>query len=178
MLVTITDVVACDIRFPTFLRLAGSKREGLRLVHARGPMTHPCGSPFPTTRALPSHPLQRLGQRRASHASRPLSRNKLAGGEAPLRRRGAPLGPPDPHPVAVAPSGVRDGARPVAKAAEEVGLLLVLALLTQPDSCLHHARKPLPLQSKHITCESRARKPRCRSLRGLWTPAQRTAAST
>jgi len=48
------------------LRLAGTKSERLDLVYAREPPMHLRGDTFPTYRALPPHPLQRLGERLAA----------------------------------------------------------------------------------------------------------------
>ena len=62
------------------MRLAGTKSERLDLVYAREPLMHLRGDTFPTDRALPPHPLQRLGQRLAAEALR-LLLCKLADGE-------------------------------------------------------------------------------------------------
>ena len=70
------------------MRLALHKSERLYLVYARVPVMHPCFDPFRTTRALPPHPLQRLGQRLAAEALRLLLR-KLADGEVCLLLAGA-----------------------------------------------------------------------------------------
>src|SRR5919112_2755486 len=66
------------------LKLAGTKSERLDLVYAREPLMHLGGDPFPTARALPPHPLQRLGQRLAAEALRLLLLRKLANGEVCL----------------------------------------------------------------------------------------------
>jgi hypothetical protein len=71
-----------------FSVLAVTKRDGLALVYARVPLMHPCFDPFRTIRTLPTHPLQRLGQRLAAEALRPLLR-KLANGEVCLLLAGA-----------------------------------------------------------------------------------------
>ena len=70
------------------MRLAGTKSERLDLVYARVPLMHLRGDTFPTTRTLPPHPLQRLGQRLAAEALRLLLR-KLADGEVCLLLAGA-----------------------------------------------------------------------------------------
>jgi hypothetical protein len=71
------------------LKLAGTKSERLDLVYAREPLMHLRGDTFPTTRTLPPHPLQRLGQRLAAEALRLLLLRKLANGEVRLLLAGA-----------------------------------------------------------------------------------------
>src|SRR5215204_6983598 len=61
---------------------------------------HLRGDTFPTNRALPPHPLQRLGQRLAAKALRLLLLRKLANGEVRLLLAGASFtegNPPDLH---------------------------------------------------------------------------------
>jgi hypothetical protein len=70
-----------------FSRLAVTKRGTLCLVRARGPATRLCGGAFPTTRALPPHPLQRRGQQLPAEALLPL--RKLTNGEIRLLLAGA-----------------------------------------------------------------------------------------
>ena len=72
-----------------FLRLAVRGRERLGFVHARAPTMHLCGYAFPFTHALPPHPLQRLGERRAVGARRLLPRDELSDGEVRLLLAGA-----------------------------------------------------------------------------------------
>jgi hypothetical protein len=72
-----------------FLRLAVRGRERLGFVHARAPAMHLCGHAFPFTQALPTHPLQRLGKRRAAGARRLLPGDELADGEVRLLLAGA-----------------------------------------------------------------------------------------
>src|SRR5687767_9589922 len=71
------------------LRLTLHKSDGLYLVYARVPVMHPCFDPFRTTRTLPPHSLQRLGQRLAAEALRLLLLRKLAEGEVCLLLAGA-----------------------------------------------------------------------------------------
>src|SRR5215212_973989 len=73
-------------------RLAVPERKRLGLVYTREPMMHLCCDAFPTTRTLPPHPLQRLGQRLAAKALRLLLLlRKLADGEVYLLLAGAPF---------------------------------------------------------------------------------------
>src|SRR5215216_3429389 len=71
------------------LRSALHKSERLELVYAREPLMHLCFDLFRTTRALPPHPLQRLGQRLAAEALLLLLLRKLANGEVCLLLAGA-----------------------------------------------------------------------------------------
>ena len=70
------------------LRLAVPKRERLGPVHARGPRTHLRGGAFPTTRAVPPHPLQRLGVPRGPGAS-PAQQSRRWRSTPPARGRTA-----------------------------------------------------------------------------------------
>ncbi len=69
-------------------KLAGPNCGTLGLVHARDPALRLCGSAFPASRALPPHPLQRLGERLAAEAL-PLLRNEFADGKVRLLLAGA-----------------------------------------------------------------------------------------